>query len=501
MAAEAAPNLDLFAAVYLAFGAELLDKCREDESATALGPKYISRLHPSVQERFVTRRRCSFSCLTDVTTMLMVANTMCNTSLEGPQLLYVLTVGTIIANSRDRFEFLEPHLDIKRPMRAAEFEALMRPQFGEVCPPKALLQGVRCILDRYPGGGHFKNSGLFIEDIGCNGKCAKAWDRIKKALRDVREGICSTAEAMERVIEALQAEMLITPFASLVLARHIGVRYPELCNFDNARLGAGAKPALGFIFGDAMDGMQELQSATVKDIDEIYDADFQELLAIVADEINRQDHDDIVARLERLGLMPLKGQTMEHMLCEARKVLSKNKGQKYKRKTGRGDFFRLWSAVRKEYEVLAARQKGPARESELSEKYGPIELLRLQRNPAAGTTTEDKLDDSMPEPPPAKSLDKRSLMLQHRWRRYRGSCGTSTEPPRKRRQTVHLERSSPFLSMASGLHSGPIGCRDSAILNCLRVGADSWLSMGWNQLDENVSGHDSVVVSFCCVCT
>ena len=63
------PLLGKFVDVFLAFGSEVV--ARLDREPT-LKSKYLDRLDPTVREAFLIRRRCSFSWMSNTTTLASV---------------------------------------------------------------------------------------------------------------------------------------------------------------------------------------------------------------------------------------------------------------------------------------------------------------------------------------------------------------------------------------------------------------------------------------------
>eukprot|EP00929_Paragymnodinium_shiwhaense_P096608 TRINITY_DN58247_c0_g1_i1.p1 TRINITY_DN58247_c0_g1~~TRINITY_DN58247_c0_g1_i1.p1 ORF type:complete len:503 (-),score=47.54 TRINITY_DN58247_c0_g1_i1:51-1559(-) len=347
-------NLDVYAAVYLCFAAETIDKL----TGTNHLPHHLARIHPSLVTRFQQRKRCSFSPFSDKTTLSIIARAIEDADDEA-DLLYRVTVAVVVANSRERFEFLEEPLRLCNPMSAAKFEELMLPAFGRCAPPRALLQGVRTTLDRYGRRGHFENCGAFIEDIGCSGKCQRASQEISKIRMSVKDGKMTTAHAFARVQAVLRFSMGISRFAALVIARHLGAAWPEICDMGSTDIGKGAIPGLAFVFGGEVARWKDVKlqqdSVAMKGVINAFLA----LREALPWELARQDDRGLVQKLTDLGLMPLHNQTNEHILCEVRKLLGSGCAEFRIRCTPVRDYRQLWAAAEWRIQRLAALQGRP----------------------------------------------------------------------------------------------------------------------------------------------
>lgn len=113
------PLLDWCAIIYLAFGAEALGRIEGDGR---IKDKYVDRLSLADKRTFQTRRRCSFSWMTDTTTLAIVRQGIAPNLDDGANALYNIVVAVVVLNSRARYEAMAP-LSLAAPLTASAFTA------------------------------------------------------------------------------------------------------------------------------------------------------------------------------------------------------------------------------------------------------------------------------------------------------------------------------------------------------------------------------------------
>ena len=300
----------------------------------------MARLEPAARDAFCERRRCTFSWMTDTTSLALVRGGIAPNIQNGPNLLYSVVVGVVALNSRERFEAFAP-LDVAAPLSAAAFAAKFEPLFGRAAPPQAILQAVRCTLQRYRRGNHFENTALFVEDMGR--RVPAAWAEIEAA------GFGPDAPAaVLRVLRGLG----LGPFCAIVAARLLSVADPRLFDLGHQGLGQYARMGLGLMTGLP----REEAKAFSTDRKKAAEADclFATLLAALPAALRQRDTDGVIAQLERLHLQPLAAQTVEHMLCEYRKILAPGGRTRGGSRTTAADYAALWAAAAPLYARRAA---------------------------------------------------------------------------------------------------------------------------------------------------
>ena len=333
------PLLDWCANIYLAFAAEALGRIEGDGQVQG---KYVDRLSPADKRAFQTRRRCSFSWMTDTTTLAVVRQGIAPNLEDGANALYNIVVAVVVLNSRARYEALAP-LSLAAPITANDFKAKFEPLFGRRAPPGALLQAVRCTLGRYGAGNHFENSARFVEDMG--GKCAAAWAKI-----DAARQVGGTSAA---VLKVLRKDLGLGPFSSVVAARLLSVLDQRLFDCERADLGQYARMGLGLLAG--MDSKRARELSTKKARAREANALFEQLREELPAAVRGPDDDCVMQRLHAYSLMPLAGQTLEHMLCETRKIMVPSGRERGGSRTAQDEYQALWQVARHLYSARAAR--------------------------------------------------------------------------------------------------------------------------------------------------
>ena len=224
-------------------------------------------------------------------------------------------------------------------LTAAEFKAKFEPLFGKRAPPNALLQAVRCTLGRYGKGNHFDNSAEFVEDMGR--KCRAAWDKI-----DAARPSCG-GDASDAVLGVLRKDLGLGPFSSVVAARFLALIDPRHYDFGRADLGQFARMGLGLLAG--MDAKRAREFSTTRSKFKEADALFAKLCSQLPAALQQRDEDGIVYRLSAHHLQPLVAQTIEHLLCEFRKVLVPENRERGGSKTTDAEYQSLWQSAEPVY--------------------------------------------------------------------------------------------------------------------------------------------------------
>ena len=319
------PNVGQFVEVFLAFGADLLERV----GVSAHREHYVSKLTPRVRDRFLNRRHCMFSFLADTTTLTFVRHAIEPNMMDGANLLYNLVVGVIVLNSRERFVHMiaSRPLDLEAPMTVAEFTAKLEPMFGRRAQPGALLQDVQSILNKYGAREHFANSALFVEDMGR--RCPAAWKRLKRARNRLN--------ASDLVLACLKEELGVTSFASLVIARHLSLADPSLFDWGRYDIGDGAKPGLAHVAG-----AETLTDETARER-------FELLVRALPAMVREKDLHDIVDTLGEHHMLPLSAQTIEHMLCQFWQVTLSSSRERGGRRTPENVYDALWYVAQRTY--------------------------------------------------------------------------------------------------------------------------------------------------------
>ena len=111
--------------------------------------------------------------------------------------------------------------------------------------------------------------------------------------------------------------MGLPAFGELLVLRLLAVADPRLCDWGRRDLGDYAQLGLWLL-----DGMEEgaAREAVKAPWGKAADVMFDKLLRALPGAFQARDRDGIIGALEELGLCPLAAQSVEHMLCEFRKL-------------------------------------------------------------------------------------------------------------------------------------------------------------------------------------
>ncbi len=125
-----------------------------------------------------------------------------------------------------------------------------------------------------------------------------------------------------------------------MVARLLSILDPTIYNLDRRDIGDYAELGIWL-----MDGMQPeaAREAVKSKWTPAVDYQFHDLLQRLPSALEARDRHEIISKLEQLGLHPLAAQSVEHMLCEFRKM------QLPEGRRARGEPFdgyaSLWEAV------------------------------------------------------------------------------------------------------------------------------------------------------------
>ncbi len=118
-------------------------------------------------------------------------------------------------------------------------------------------------------------------------------------------------------MDVLTQELGLPAFRAVMVARLLSILDPTIYDFDRTDIGDYAELGLWL-----MDGMEpDVARAAVKSKwAPAVEYQFHDLLQRLPSALAARDRHGIVSTLEELGLHPLAAQSVEHMLCEFRKM-------------------------------------------------------------------------------------------------------------------------------------------------------------------------------------
>ena len=307
----ALPRLQDFAAVYLAFGAEVLHRL----GCLTLEEKrhYEEALPKKERDAFADpqKKRCSFSFLSDTTTLTVVGH-LRKHSKEDANVLYKAVASSVVLNSAKRFKDFEEDLHLETPLTAAAYEKL----FYERCPaerkvPQPLYRTWMETLERHGdrSGDMVVNSGRFLQRLA--EKAAKAWEEVLKA---------ETGEELLKVLRDPEGLDLGNGFGPVIVARLLGLLDARWDCLNCHELGEYACFGLHYLAGKEKEEAQNLAKKKTMQANKQKEELFKKLLKELPAALETRDKHGVVEKLKKAHLFPLTAQTVEHLLCEYRKV-------------------------------------------------------------------------------------------------------------------------------------------------------------------------------------
>ena len=357
-------RLEEFAKIYLAMAAEVLERTGAAENVKQ---PFFKELDASTQETMRTRDRCTFNTVSDTTTLAIVGE-MWRLKDDGPQLLYHVASAATVLNSRERYQAFVDHLDVRAPLSAQQFRELYLAKFGkEEAPPKALQQCALATLTRSRRSAtedwdnkSFQGSAMFIEALGA--RCEATWAKLAELL----VGPAAPADLQEApAVAVLRQELGLGPFMAQHVARLLSVIHPKLYNLERLDCGAGAVQGLLLMYGASKEEARVWKSMLKPGETR---ALFANLLRHLPGELRKLDKTCVLYLAEEHFLWPFAARTVQHMLCEARKVWAPE-GRPARHVATPDDVYRqLWLDAVAAYRRCASLEAGLGRPQQMSFK-------------------------------------------------------------------------------------------------------------------------------------
>ena len=286
-------TVESFAAFYHAMAAEV---CVRAERATS--NDHLEKLPPRARGRFSAVRRCTWSWMTDSTSLALAGRLR---TLQGASALRAIVLAQVAFTSPEGFADLcdaTQGLDaaavlrmIEDHQRRAAAKAQRPPKRSTIS--KSLQTGS---LSRLPPG-HTMNEKVAAFVTMLNDTVDSAWERIA---------------AGERAVDVLTEALRLPDFRAHCVARWLWLATRHGESPESLGLGSGA-----------LDALQRLAGGAAED-------DFRRVLPELRAAVEQADVGGLLPQLRRLGLRPDDAQTYEHLLCEAGKVFGTG------RRDGRG---------------------------------------------------------------------------------------------------------------------------------------------------------------------
>ena len=309
-------TLQSFVTFYMAVAVELLEKL----GLRASNP-FVELLPSEARKAFAQRQRCSFSYMSDRTSLEWARHLEALPEHSGTEALRSAILAEYVFTRAECFVAL---VDASRGRQAQEIQELIGKHLkehaekeGRRVPLKttisrSLQQGAVSKLAKWGAGAAVAKIANFVAHLDATAEAS--WARIEAST-------CPAASVLQ--------EMLDLPWfrahcaARLLWLAATGERGTSP---DDRAVGAGA--------GDPLEALGE---------------DFETVLDNVRSAISRadaaaEDGSKVVPLLERLGLFPMAAQTIEHLLCEAGKVFAV-RGNAAKRQGARPGYKELFRAA------------------------------------------------------------------------------------------------------------------------------------------------------------
>ena len=316
------PLLPDFAATTLVFATDFLSRVGQlERSVFDAYWEELRVLRPKAAAAYKETAHCSVSFLTDTTSMKLMQQHL--GEQITPDSLYNIVLGQTVLPNWRKLEKLGP-FSAGRPPSAEEFARRWEEKFPgqKAVVPKQLKQGVLGLLGCGP-------------EVQKCGRLVEAWAaQVPKILAHIRD----ESRAAQDV---LKQDLGLPAFRALMVARLLSVAEPHLYDFHRRDLGDYACLGLWLL-----DGMQEgaaRAAVGMKSWAPAADVTFHELLQALPDALAARDRHGIIAKLSEMGLQPLAAQSVEHMLCEFRKMMLP--GRRDPRGEPYQDYQALWESV------------------------------------------------------------------------------------------------------------------------------------------------------------
>jgi hypothetical protein len=394
-----APAFTEFILVYQALAAELLGRCqgedmmldpRPSQEKKIVGPvpsckEYWRRLPESVRQNFLYKRRCTFSWMTDTTTMYLLTEVMASPSSSwGAPMLYNLLVGHLI-NDVSVLQSIGFPFSCQQPPRGRAiplvypFYPLPRKKDDDV----QYSNVIRGIGSAFSGSSYNALKGLgatiqlklpaYIHKLGHNHcrSLRKLWERV----------LGSHLTLFEVLRESPLGVPAKTPtFMALVVARLASVNDPRLFDLEMPLLGEYAKVGL-LLITDPEFRRQYFGTGSKlapKKTEAVWAESFQTFVRDCKEELE-QAHGfrSILDTLVVMGIEPLSMQSFEHLLCEYRKLVDTARGKGYNemRRATRGACFQqrfanIAGLLRRRAADAAGLRDPVRRESTIAARHG-----------------------------------------------------------------------------------------------------------------------------------
>lgn len=287
-----------FAVFYLAMAAEVLVR-----AGRLASNDYLEQLPPRARARFSAVRRCTWSWLTDSTSLALAGRLV---NLRGSKALRAIVLAQVAFTSPEAFAALCDGTDDLDDVAAVkkvivehqECDAAVR---GRPARRSTISRGLQTgSLSRLPPGPTMNDKvAAFV--VKLNGAVDASWARVV-AGESPGDVLCDPSG------------LHLPGFRALCCARWLWISANGKCGEspDSLGLGDGARDALQKLADGASEG------------------DFGRALPRLRAAVEKADTCGILPLLRRLGLLPDEAQTYEHLLCEAGKVFGEG------RREGRG---------------------------------------------------------------------------------------------------------------------------------------------------------------------
>ena len=312
-----------FAAFYLAMAGEVLVRAGRLESN-----EHVAQLPPGARARFSSKRRCTWSWMTDRTSLALAGRLK---ALRGARALRAIVLASAaftspeaFANLCDATEGLDDEAAVKKLIVEHQEREAAKNQRTQ--RKSTISHGLQTgIVRRLPGPTMNDKVAAFV--VKLNRTADSAWARVVGG---------------ENPVDVLvdPAGVHLPDFRAHCVARWLWVltrgTYGE--SLESLSLGSGA-----------LDALQKLIGGTSEE-------DFARALPRLRAAVQAVDAGGLLGQLRRLGLLPDAAQTYEHLLCEAGKVFGQ--GRRDGRGAPRPGYKEAFDAALPLYARLVSKRRG-----------------------------------------------------------------------------------------------------------------------------------------------
>ena len=344
---DAFPLLANFCQVYLAYGAEAVHRTEDRLPCDTNMQTFTNKLQPNQKELFCCNqfKRCMFSFLIDTTTMELASRTK---QLEhGKDILYTSLVSHLVLNSPKMIRGFNAPWRLDKPLIANEADEYSfvtkwhniqgTPHESKLSVPRAMVESVTSFICNFrPSTARDKGClkrdiPRCIRELGSGITLDVMWENLnamvlsddlpEERAERIHRWMCTWKTWGGSECTSSPSKRGLPPFASYVAIRFTSIFHPDIFDWSCLFLGQYARQGLLELIGLSTEDAKIIAAnpKSKKKSKEI----FVSLLQMLPAALKLCEYgNELLKTLESLHLSPLAAVTIEHMLCEYRKISS-----------------------------------------------------------------------------------------------------------------------------------------------------------------------------------